>query len=231
MIIIYGAKLEQNPDPLLSRALLASLPVSRQERIGRFVNQADALRSLTAEILSRYMICRTLAIKNSDIQIKHNQYGKPLLQGNHGVQFNHSHSGQWVVGVIADSPCGIDVEEIREADIDVAKQFFAEEEFRDLQNVPAEQRKDYFYDLWTLKESYVKATGLGLTLPLSSFSIRKQSSGITLQTENHFRDCHFRQYHIDPAYKISVCAGSNKFPETLELFDPTQLCIQFMNCL
>ncbi|WP_410771116.1 4'-phosphopantetheinyl transferase family protein [Fontibacillus sp. BL9] len=231
MIRVYAVKLEQEPDPMLERKLLEALPSQKQEKISRFFHRADALRCMTADILSRYMICRTLAFKNSEIRINFNRFGKPLLSGDTGYHFNHSHSGQWVVGILANSLCGIDAEEILEADMGVAEYCFAEQEFRDLQALPAELRGEYFFDLWTLKESYVKASGLGLSLPLASFAIRKQSTGITLQTEQEFRDCHFRQYPIDPAYKMSVCAGSGEFPENLELIDQEQLYIQFMNCL
>ncbi|RCX18144.1 4'-phosphopantetheinyl transferase [Fontibacillus phaseoli] len=231
MIQVYGVKLEQEPDPLLKRKLLEALPFQKQEKISRFIHRADALRCMTADILSRYMICRTLAIKNSEIRINCNRFGKPLLSGDTGYHFNQSHSGQWVVGILADSPCGIDAEEIREADLGIAEHCFAKQEFRDLQAVPVELRGEYFFDLWTLKESYVKASGFGLSVPLASFAIRKHSTGITLQTEHEFRDCHFKQYHIDPAYKLSVCAGVSKFPEQLELIGQEQLYIQFMNYL
>ncbi len=233
MIQVYGVKLEHEPGPALARVLLESLPPHKQEKIERFYHRADALRCMTAEILSRYMICRSLAIKNREIQINCNRYGKPQLAGDIGrfYHFNHSHSGQWVVGVLSDSPCGIDVEEIREADLDIAEHCFAKQEFQDLQAMPVELREEYFFDLWTLKESFVKACGLGLSLPLDSFAVRKRSSGITLLTKHEFQDFRFRQYPIDPAYKLSVCAGVSKFPEYLELIDQEQLYIQFMNCL
>jgi len=231
MIQVYGVKLAQEPDPLLEQKLLEALPTEKQEKIRRFFHRADALRCMTADILSRYMICRTLAIKNSEIQLNVNPFGKPLLSEDTGCHFNQSHSGQWVVGILATSPCGIDVEEIRDADMDVAEHCFAKQEFHDLQRIPAQRRGEYFFDLWTLKESYVKAIGLGLSVPLDSFAIRKQSAGISLQTKHEFRDCRFKQYPVDPAYKLSACAENGNFPEHLELISQEQLYIDFMNCL
>lgn len=231
MIQVYGVKLTQEPDPLLEHKLLEALPIEKQEKIRRFFHRADALRCMMADILSRYMICRTLAIKNSEIQLHVNPFGKPLLSGNTGCHFNQSHSGQWIVGALSASSCGIDVEEIREPDMDVAEHCFAEQEFRDLQKVPADRRAEYFFDLWTLKESYVKASGFGLSVPLNSFAIRKQPTGISLNTEQEFRNCRFKQYFIDPAYKLSVCAEGGNFPEHVELIGQEQLYIDFMNYL
>ncbi|MEF2966371.1 4'-phosphopantetheinyl transferase superfamily protein [Paenibacillus sp. M1] len=230
MLKVYGVQLTQEPAPALLEALLSALPAHKQARIKRFLRPADALRSLTADILSRYILCQYLGIHNGEISFTENSYGKPALHGTEGLHFNHSHSGRWVVSVIADTHCGIDVEEIREADLAIAEHFFAVQEIADLLAAPEERRRDCFFDLWTLKESYVKAAGRGLSLPLSSFAIRKEvSGGITLQTQNEFRDCHFKQYQIDPDYKMSVCAQSRDFPGQLEVIPQDELYGHFLH--
>lgn len=228
MINVYGVKLDQELEPLQIQTLMAALPVEKQYRINRFVQKEDALRALTSDILSRISICIRLKIRNNDIHIVTNKYGKPLFQGNDELHFNNSHSGQWVVCAISDSPVGIDVEKVRDIDFNIGEHCFSEKEYLDLSAQTAEAKLDYFYDLWTLKESYIKAVGLGLSLPLSSFTIRKNGHHILLNTPNELNPCFFRQYPIDSAYKMSVCAQHDRFPDHIRLISLDTLYQEFM---
>ena len=231
MIQVYGVKLAYDVDPLQMQSLIAILPTEKQKRINRFIHKEDAVRTLTADILSRLMICSRLNIKNSNIQLIHNKYGKPLLQGNDRLYFNNSHSGHWVLCAISDSPVGVDVEIISEIDFDIARHCFSEQECLDLFAHKEEARKDYFFDLWTLKESYIKAVGLGLSLPLSSFTIRKDRHRIHLDTQNEFNNYYFKQYPIDPAYTMSVCSQQDHFKERPILITFDELYHRFMEYL
>jgi 4'-phosphopantetheinyl transferase len=231
MTQIYGIKLEYDVNPFQMRNLMAALPIEKQNRMNRFIHTADAVRTLTADILSRLLICNKLNIKNSDIQLMTNKYGKPLLQGNHGLHFNNSHSGQWVLSALSDSSIGIDVEIISEIDIDIADHCFSEQECLDLYAQKDVTRTDYFFNLWTLKESYIKAAGLGLSLPLSSFTIRIDNDVILLDTQNEFNNCYFKQYSIDSAYKVSVCSQQDRFPERVVLINFNEMYEQFIGYL
>jgi 4'-phosphopantetheinyl transferase len=66
---------------------------------------------------------------------------------------------------------GVDVEEVRAAPLDVADRFFSPPEIEALGMTPAHEQSDAFYTLWTLKESFVKARGDGLSMPLDSFAV------------------------------------------------------------
>ena len=65
---------------------------------------------------------------------------------------------------------GVDIEKIQLIDLKVAQRFFSEKEYEDLIAKTSSERIAYFYDLWTLKESLTKTLGIGLTIPLNSFS-------------------------------------------------------------
>ncbi|NWL86332.1 phosphopantetheine-protein transferase [Paenibacillus sp. 79R4] len=228
MLEIYMTPLQHNMNPLHFENLLRLLPLSRQDKIRKFTRREDAYRSLTADILSRWLICDYLGVANEELRIMQNAYGKPMLPGNEGLFFNHSHSGQWIVSALSDAPVGIDIEQRSDIDLRIADRFFSAQEVMDLREIPAEARSDYFFELWTLKESYIKADGRGLSLPLSSFTIRKQRGHIQLDTENSFRSCFFKQYTPDPLYKMAVCALTSDFPETPRIIDFDELYKQFM---
>lgn len=218
--------------------LMSALPVDKQQRIHRFIHKKDALRTLIADILSRWMICCELNIKNREIQFTTNEYGKPLLQHYDKLHYNQSHSGNWVVSALDYAPIGIDVEEIgQEADLDIAEHFFSEQECRDLFALKASEQRDYFFDLWTLKESYIKAVGSGLSLPLDSFTIRRDhrtrsfALDVAHCTNVDFHPCHFRQYPLDPDYKLSVCAKSDSFPVQPQILHFDELYRYFLGIL
>lgn len=93
--------------------------------------------------------------------------GKPYLKDWPGVQFNLSHSGGWGVCAVSAAPVGVDVELVRPLKQDIAKRFFTATEQGYLAHRPPEE----FFRLWTRKESFTKALGKGLTLPMDSFSV------------------------------------------------------------
>ncbi|WMT41459.1 4'-phosphopantetheinyl transferase superfamily protein [Paenibacillus sp. D2_2] len=229
MLEIYMTPLHPNMNTTHVENLLGRLPEQRQARIRKFTHQEDAHRSLVAEALSRWLICDQLGIVNHDLQIVRNSYGKPLVQGLSNLYFNNSHSGQWVVCAISDAPIGVDIEKISDIDLQIAEHFFSEQELLDLNNQQPEARASYFFELWTLKESYIKAEGQGLSLPLSSFTIRKQENHIGLYTDIHFKSCFFKQYSLDCLYKMAVCAQTPNFPEQPLIIEFPELYQRFMS--
>lgn len=223
--------------PAQWNTLMSALPVDKQQRIHRFIHREDAVRTLIADILSRWMICCELGIKNREIQFTTNTYGKPLLQNRDNLHYNQSHSGNWVASALDYSPVGIDVEEIGQTDLDIAEHFFSRQECRDLFALEASEQREYFFDLWTLKESYIKAVGSGLSLPLDSFTIRRDhhtdsfALDVAHCTKVDFHPCHFRQYPLDPAYKLSVCAKSESFPVMPDILHFDELYRCFLDML
>jgi 4'-phosphopantetheinyl transferase len=86
--------------------------------------------------------------------------------------FNLSHTDGLVVLAIARQPVGVDVEWLdrRGRTIELADRYFAPTEITALRALPETAQRDRFFDLWTLKEAYIKARGLGLALPLGGFA-------------------------------------------------------------
>lgn len=212
---LYALYINQSIPSQLFNGLLPFVSIDRRNKIYKFMRKEDADRSLVADILLREALIENFEIKNNNISFNYNEYGKPYLINNESIHFNISHSGNWVVCLINNHEVGIDIEKIEDIDFDVAKSFFSEKEYIDLMKKDINKRKDYFYDLWTLKESYIKACGKGLSLDLRSFSFLIENSNILLESKDNSRNYFFKQYFIDKNYKLSVCTLENYFAEEI----------------
>jgi 4'-phosphopantetheinyl transferase len=124
----------------------------------------------------RILIARYIGTRAGSIRFEYSAKGKPSLAKPRVDNFscNLSHSGDlalyaFVLGV----PIGVDVEIIRPVEhMDaIAKRFFSPLEVDLLQQVSPCDRLEAFYNCWTRKEAYVKAEGLGLWIPLDSFTV------------------------------------------------------------
>lgn len=206
MTEIYVVRIEDGIADGNFNDMLKLVPKDRRQRIMRFRRREDALRALAAEMLIRSVIIGECVLENGEPVFETNAHGKPFLKNKPGFHFNLSHSGCWVACAVDDQPVGVDVERIHEIDFDIAKRFFSPEEYGDLMDKAEPDRLAYFFDLWTLKESYLKAAGTGLSVSLKSFTIRKDGGNISIKNNREMSRCFFKQYEIDPGYKLSVCA-------------------------
>ena len=140
-----------------------------------------------------------------------------------GMHYNISHSGDWVVMALSDKAVGIDVERVRSPQYRIAERFFSPTELAALNRLEGDEKARYFFDLWTLKESYLKLLGKGLTQSLGSFTVANHGAGFQLLIGGKaIPDVHFSQVIVDPAYKVSICHRSgacNASPTLLEVRD------------
>ncbi|WP_175396940.1 4'-phosphopantetheinyl transferase family protein [Paenibacillus xylanilyticus] len=151
----------------------------RRQQASRFIHQADGYRSVLGEVLARVTLGKLTGRRPDELSFTRNAYGKPSLTSYPDLPFNLSHSGDWVAMISGGSnSLGVDVEKIAPIDMKIAERFFSPRESRHLAAEPAEQQMETFYRLWTLKESYIKAVGMGLSMPLDSFSMVRSSEGI-----------------------------------------------------
>ena len=161
-----------NPKLPLRRPALRYISASRREKIGRMRQEEDQKRSLTAELLLRCAAFQIGGIPPRSLAIASGPYGKPYLSGVKDFYFNLSHSGQYVALAVGRFPLGVDVERMQPMEDSmksIAARFFTSRENRLLLSKSGDALCRMFYTLWTLKESYVKAEGKGLSIPLNSF--------------------------------------------------------------
>ena len=188
--------------------LLDSISVEKKERILRFRQYPDALRGLIGELLLHFMLDRFDSVDSADRSVRMNEFGKPFFEFIKDVHFNISHSGDWVVCGISRQPIGVDVEEIGEIPADVTGRYFTSEEVEQIPAGRGAESEKRFYQIWTLKESYIKMEGQGLSIPLDSFSIQiseKNSIGVKIRGEES-KSHYFRSYYPDQTHILSACS-------------------------
>ncbi len=172
-------------------------------------HQCLVTRATVRTVLSRYE-----DVAPADWVFEKNKYGRPHIAPFHRVslKFNLSHTdGLIVCAVVRDREMGVDVEDIKRGGdlIDVADRFFSPGEVHDLHQLPVSRHMDRFFDYWTLKESYIKARGMGLSIPLEQFSFHiGDGPEIRISIDPGQNDpparWQFRQWSIGEQYKIAL---------------------------
>lgn len=213
MLDTYILKIDRNIEKDDFNRLLSCVSEEKKERISRFHRFEDAQRTLLGDVLARYAICKRLGIRNKDMVFGTNEYGKPILLEPNGIHFNISHSGNWVVCAVDNTVVGIDVEMIKPIDFKIAERFFSRDEYISLINQPKEMKLTYFYMIWTLKESYIKTEGRGLSIPLNLFTIRIEDNDISVIVDNEIQEFYFYQSFLDSDTVYAVCTLSSNTHE------------------
>jgi 4'-phosphopantetheinyl transferase len=135
---------------------------------------------IQAQYHLRYLLGLYLDITPDEVEFILGEHGKPYLKNNSGgsdfkLQFNISHSKDYsVLAFTKDREIGVDIEKIDEKSyLELADRFFSKKEKKLLHahDSDIEAVKLGFYRLWTRKEAYLKAIGLGLHYPLDAFSV------------------------------------------------------------
>lgn len=201
-------------------SLLQYVSFDKQQRINAFRDRRDSQLVLMADLLIRAVACRYLSIKNDYLDFRINEYGKPYIYGSNYFYYNLSHSGRWVVCAVNHDQVGIDIEEIVPIELDIAQNYLSKKEITYIVKKPEVERAEAFYVILTLKESYIKAMGYGLSKNLNSFTVKiisKNSATITKLSGNS--SAFLRQYKIDEGYRLFLCAFENCFPEQIQLVD------------
>jgi 4'-phosphopantetheinyl transferase len=153
----------------------ALLSAEERARQARFRFAADQRRHLVTRALVRTVLSRYAAVAPQDWSFSAGPRGRPAILApatQPPLEFNISHSADLVLlGVTSGRALGVDVESIdaRAADTRGLDRYFAAQESEALLALPPGQRRGRFFELWTLKEAYIKSRGLGLAIALDAF--------------------------------------------------------------
>jgi len=168
---VYFAGIEPFQDPAFTEQAMKAASPERREQANRFRFAKGRARSLGAELLLRKALLDN-GITERELKYGYGPEKKPYLINLPEFHFNLSHSGNYVMLAAADREVGCDIEKIARANFQIAKRFFAPEEYKRILAAPLEEQNEWFYRYWTLKESFLKVTGRGLDLPMNEFEIR-----------------------------------------------------------
>lgn len=143
-----------------------------------------------------------------------NDYGRPYVsnpQYTNAIQFNLSHAdGMIVIAICQSGDLGVDVENLSRScePASLANRFFSASEATALLQMSESDQRDRFFDLWTLKESYIKACGMGLAIPLGSFSFSLVPNNPSIEFESEreedWSSWRFWQFQGDTTHRIAL---------------------------
>jgi 4'-phosphopantetheinyl transferase len=157
------------------RAYERQLSDAEHARWRRFLCPGAALQFLVARALLRSTLEACSGVPGACWRFTTNAYGRPFVcepAAYRFLQFNVSHTHGLVACAVAwGCEIGLDVEDTRR-DIDIAAlapQVFAPAERAYLARCGADEERSVFFSYWTLKEAYIKARGMGLSIPLEAF--------------------------------------------------------------
>ena len=191
---------------------LQCIQESRVKSLAKFKFAKDKVIGLYAELLVRYILSSEFGINNDNIKFLKNKYGKPYLGVKEKIKFNYSHSGDVIVCAFDIDEIGVDVEKVTDIDLAISEVVFSKDELKLFNLADESRKKEFFFELWTMKESYVKAKGEGLSIDLKSFSV-------VFDETLWCNEWSFIQYELPEKYKIAICSKRNKFPKLVHLVE------------
>ena len=203
----------------------ALLDAEERRRGQRLRMSADRRRHLAARALARTVLSRYAPVAPGKWVFEPDAHGRPRIRAPQPapVEFNIAHSGELVVLAVGPGGAlGVDVEALqRRTDTVALERYFAPAECAALGALGAEARRRRFFELWTLKEAYLKARGVGLRLPLGGFAFDLAEPGaLALSFTGAFADQSarwaFAQLTLRGQYVVAVCA-ERRAAQSLEL--------------
>jgi 4'-phosphopantetheinyl transferase len=193
----------------------------------RFRVPKPRLIHLVARALLRTTLSRYADVEPAHWRFETNQYGRPHIAApeiGRDLRFNLSHTDGMVALAIAEGcEIGIDVESLdRRLDTaELAPTVFEASELAAFQTAPEYQRRDLFFAFWTLKEAYIKARGMGLSLPLDGFAFDLSQANPRISFNARCPDdasrWQFRRFDATPEHTAAVAVEAPEAPVDIRL--------------
>ena len=164
-------------DDSITKKLQPLLSTDERLKAARFRFEKDSAKYIVTRGTLRIILGRYLDKKPEELKFSYNQYGKPALHSintNKLISFNVSHSrGLALIAVAQNWDVGVDIEYVR-TNVnyeEIAERFFSPAEKAVWRLLPTSVKQEAFFNCWTRKEAYIKAKGMGLSIPLNEFDV------------------------------------------------------------
>jgi 4'-phosphopantetheinyl transferase len=197
--------LAESAPPELALSWTDGLREDKKARIDRMRRREDQALALTAHRLLCYALKTACGIVPTSNDFDLGARGKPFLKDRPDIHFNISHSGAMALCALHEAPVGADIEKIRPVGAGVAKRILTAAEQQVY--VQTEDKQNLFFQIWTLKEAYIKYLGTGLGVALSS--VTAYPVGTTVLTDT---GCAFMMVNDITGYQAAVCTQSKVVP-------------------
>lgn len=207
------------PTDALERAALPLLSAAERARDARFQHDGARAQFRVGRWLARTALGARLGLPPADVPLVETERGALAVDDAANpldLRFNLAHTdGLVALAVVSGHPVGVDVEDTARPgrQLAIADRFFSPSEVAALRRLPPERQRDRFFDYWTLKESYIKARGLGLAIPLGHFAFELDRPGpVTVAFDPRLDDdpgrWHFRQLDPTDRHRVAVAVAS-----------------------
>lgn len=192
--------------------ICGGLSEKRKVRARGFLNICDRYLSAGAGYLLDCALKR-YGLSEKQAEVFYGANGKPYLK-DCDFYYNLSHSGTIAVCALSDGEVGIDVQKKVTPSDALIKKVCSESEARYLLSLSQEQKNSAFTRLWTLKESYLKFTGEGITLSPQKLEI-SFSRPVRIKKRGEEQEVNFAEYEVCSC-AVAVCSRTEEFPSTIE---------------
>lgn len=218
--------------------ILLSTLLSNEEslKLQQYKNKSAQHTSLVTRSLSRLILSQYTNTAPGALSFIRNAHGKPALVENiNNLSFNLSHNNDLIImAICVNDDLGCDIENpTRKISIEpISRRYFAQQEHQQLCELIGEAKKQRFFEIWTLKEAFVKATGIGIGLGLDTFYFdfkNRLSDHIDVCFNDHYKldeetswQCHQTKFNDQ---SLAICRQS-KLKQTIKHIDATYLLNQ-----
>ena len=212
MLEIYAVHMEKETFINWER-LLPYISEERRARISLRKTYEDIMREIVCDALVQRIVYEKYGMKNR-LEWGRTLYGKPYIHNLPSFQFSLSHAGEWVVCAVDTQPVGIDIECVRAVDFQTMQYLFSSQEQKWWKEIPEDKQLEAFYQVWTGKESYIKAIGTGVSKNLSSFTVFLSEGRVY---DEQWKGIWFiKQIPFHQEYILSVCTRGKDFSKNVQ---------------
>ena len=182
------------------------LNADEKARGNRFYFSRHKRRFTTARATLRMILARYLNTAPERLEFTYSPHGKPEVINLQKLHFNISHTGDLALLAIGKGyPMGVDIERYSARPYEgIAKSMFSAQEYAEFIKVPSALKTAVFFHVWSQKEAFIKACGLGLSYPTKDFNVP-----VTIPTKQLVHDpLHSLTWQLRSFMPEIACSGA-----------------------